>query len=502
MQNIAGRLLRGSIWVAAARALVNLLQFASTIFLARLLTPADFGLVALGTTMLAIVNSVTDMSLSQALIHHKEPTDEHFHTAWTLGAIRGLVLGAFVAAIGLPMAGFYHDSRLPGIMLAFGIATFLGGLTNPRRVMLAKDLVFWQEFLLSVSQKLVTVVLAIGIAWYYQSYWALVIGAVVGQVFADIISYTFIPFRPRFGVRHARELWSFSIWLTLGQAMSTINWRFDQLLVGSLLGRSALGFYSVGDNLAQTPTREATAPLTKTLYPAFSRISDDPVRLRRAYFRSQTLVTAIALPAGIGVALIARPLVELTMGAKWLPAVAIIQALSVVFALQTLGSLVAPLAMSLGHSKLLFRRDAQMFVVRLPIIIVATYAFGLPGLIYARCLTGMIAMVVNMTLIRNLIGTRLREQVGSSWRALGAAAAMALVVIVLQAMLPASSAHEGQLLAITVSIAAGALAYVGASTVMWWISGTPDGPEMEFQSLLSKILKRRSSVSTESTVST
>lgn len=489
--SIGAKLLRGSGWMAAARALVNLLGFTSTIVLARILEPSDFGLVALATTALAIINSVTDISINQALIHHRNPEDHHFHTAWTLSVIRGLVLGMLVAGCGWPMSWFYDDPRLLPIMLTLGASTFISGFANPRRVMLAKQLVFWQEFLLSVSQRLITVSVSIVIAVVYESYWALVLGVISGQIAANIISYTSLPFRPRFALRHARELWSFSVWLTFGQAMNTINWRLDQLLVGALLGKTALGFYAVGDNLAQIPSREATAPLTKTLFPGFSRIANDASRLRQAYTRAQALVTAIALPAGVGVALVAAPLVALALGEEWAPVVPIIEALATVFALQTFGSLAAPLAMSLGAPRLLFRRDVQMFFVRLPIIVAGTVAYGVTGLVYARCITGIIATVTNMTIVRGLIGVSLVKQVSGSGRTLISVSMMAAVVLLGQRLTSWDNQSTSVALSIATSAAIGAFVYVSALYIMWRVGGNPAGPEEEIRRLIKNMIERK-----------
>ena len=124
----------------------------------------------------------------------------------------------------------------------------------------------------------------------------------------------------------------------------------------------------MGDNLAQLPTREAIAPLTEPLYPAFSRVADDHERLRAGYQRAQAFITAVALPIGVGFALLASPLILHFMGEKWAPAVIVAQGLSAIFALQTLGSLAQPLGMAAGATKLLFKRDVQMFFVRLPVI--------------------------------------------------------------------------------------------------------------------------------------
>ena len=208
-----------------------------------------------------------------------------------------------------------------------------------------------------------------------------------------------LPFRPRITFGHIGEFFSFSAWLSAGQIVKTLNWRFDYLLVGKVLGTTALGYYTFGSNLARMPTQEATAPLTGTIYPSFASIRDDPPRLAAAYQRVQALVTAIAMPAGVGVAVIADPLVRLALGEKWVPAIFIIQALSSVFAVNTLGSLVQPLGMSKGETKILFLRDTQMLLVRVPIIIVAHGALRDAGRNLRPCFHGLLSTFVNMVLV-------------------------------------------------------------------------------------------------------
>jgi O-antigen/teichoic acid export membrane protein len=268
-------------------------------------------------TILLIVTTVTEFSLAEALIRHEKPEESHFSAAWTLNAARGLLLCLLFAVCAYPASKLFDEPRLFGVMLALGLSMLMGGLTNPRRIMLQRDLIFWQEFVLSVSQKFTGFVAAVAIAVIYHSYWALVIGTLVSQATNVIVSYLVLPFWPRITFRHMREFFSFSAWLTAGQIVSTLNWRFDYLLVGKMLGGVALGYYSVGSNLAMMPTREATAPLTQTIYPAFSSIRDDPSRLAAAYQRVQALVAAVALPAGIGVAVVADPLVRFSRSRPW-----------------------------------------------------------------------------------------------------------------------------------------------------------------------------------------
>ena len=120
MNNVSGRLIKGSAWMSASRAIVNVLSLLSTIVLARLLVPDDFGLVSLAMTFLMIVTSVTELSLSMALVRHEAPTPAHFDTAWTLNALRGLLVGALFAAGGWPVAAIYGDDRLVSVMAMLG----------------------------------------------------------------------------------------------------------------------------------------------------------------------------------------------------------------------------------------------------------------------------------------------------------------------------------------------------------------------------------------------
>lgn len=491
LPNILGRMVSGSMWLSGARLITNILAFMSMIVLARLLTPSDFGIVALGMTVLAIINAVTEMSLSQALIHHKNPQENHFHTAWTLGAARGFILALLMCGLAKPLVWLYTEPRLELVIYALAFSVFISGLGNPRRIMLAKELIFWQEFFLIVAQRLTTVVISIAVALIWQNYWALIVGTVIGQAVGSALSYLILPFRPKVMWQHTKELWSFSVWLTLGQAINTINWRFDQLLVGGVLGRAALGHYSVGDNLAQMPTREATAPLQQTLFPALAKIADEPHRLRHAYQRAQALITYLALPIGVGFALVAEPVVIAFLGEKWLPAVPVIQALSSVFALQTLGSMVQPLGMAMGYTKLLFKRDLQMFFVRLPIIIAGTVLYGLPGLIYARVGTGLIGALVNMFLIKKMTDLTVAAQLLVNLRTLFATCIMVIAALGIQAWLATTlgAGKSTQVVQILATIGLGALAYVIASGSLWLMLKRPEGPEREVITLTWSTLR-------------
>jgi lipopolysaccharide exporter len=484
------KLVKGVAWLGAAKVVVNLLALCSTLIMARLLTPGDFGLVALATAMLTIIQSVTSLSLSSALIHHKAPTDRHYHTAWTLNFVRAIFIGLLFCAAGPMMASAYSESRLVNIMLVIGVSVTLTGLNNPKTVALTRTLVFWQEFVMTVSQKLAGFVVGVGMAFIYKSYWALIGGMLASQFIGIVVSYLVIPFRPGFSLAYARELWSFSIWLTLGKIVNTLNWRLDQLLIGRHIGTTALGLYSVGDNLAGLPTAEAIGPLEATLFPGFKHVADDGVRLKQAYRSAQSLISAIALPVGVGVALIAQPLVLLAMGTKWLLVADVMQVLSCVFALQTLSSPVVPLAMAKGETKLLFNRDLLIFVVRVPIIVLAMYLGGLQGVIYARAITGTLGMYINMHLVRRLIGTEIIEQLSSNVRSLLSIIVMSVGVLSIEYYWGRDGTPILLGIKIAVFVLSGAILYSISHMGLWHLANKPKGPETEIVGMATKLFSK------------
>ena len=356
--------------------------------------------------------------------------------------------------------------------------------TSPR------DLIFWQEFVLNVSQKLTGFAVSVAIAMIYHSYWALVIGTLVSQVTNVATSYLVLPFRPSITFRHVREFFSFSAWLAASQIIVTLNFRLDNLLIGKVLGGTALGYYTVAGTLAIMPSREATLPLTQTIFPSFASIRNDPPRLAAAYQRVQALVSAIALPAGIGVATIADPLVRLGLGEKWVPAVYIVQALASIYALQTLGSLVRPLGMAKGETRALFMRDTQMLLVRVPIILAGLLLYGMPGVIFGRVFAGLISAFVNMYLVQRFIGVTVLKQLSANARALVSVAAMAACVSLASYYLPPAADTYALTTQLAFLVMLGALLYCGSTLLLWFLMNWPTGPETEILAIAGKVLAR------------
>jgi lipopolysaccharide exporter len=377
-----------------------------------------------------------------------------------------------------PVSILYKEPRLIAVTMWLGVTALLAGLTNPRQILLQRKLIFWQEFVLNVSQKIAAFVVSVGIAVVYRSYWALVIGTLAGQLTGIVVSYWVLPFRPHMTFRHLREFLSYSGWLSAG------------LLIGKMIDGAALGYYTVGSNLAMIPTREVIAPLTQTIFPGFANIRDDPARLAAAYQRAQALTTAVALPVGAGFALVADPLVRLALGEQWIPVIFIIQSLAAIFAFHTLGSLVQPLGLAKGETRLLFIRDTQLLFMRIPIVIAGMWLYGLEGLVVGRLVTGLFGTVINMCLVRRFIGVTVLQQFAANARALLSVATMAAAVSCVSHYLPHTTSQGVLTLQLAVLIVLGAAVYCGSTYLLWLMTKRPSGPEIEIQKIVGRLLAR------------
>jgi O-antigen/teichoic acid export membrane protein len=475
MSGIRGHLAKGAVWTLLARVSVSLVSLLSTFILARILMPADFGLVAIATTLLEVISAATNLSLASALIRHADPTEDHFHSAWTLNFIRATVIGTIFAVAAWPVAEGYDEPRLVAIMLMLAASVVMTGFANPKMVVFSRRLVFHQDFILQVSQKLVGFAVSVTLALLYGSYWALVLGVIASQATNIVVSYVLLPYTPRFRLRHWRELFSFSFWMTLQDFLHTLNWATDQLLIGALIGRTALGHFSVGSNLAGVPMREASMSISKLLFPGLSRVIHDPPRIRSAYISAQALLSAIILPVGFGLALCAHPVVLLAMGTKWLPIVPVIQGLSAISALQALGMLAKPLAMAQGVTRQLFVRNLASFAVCIPLSVTGLLLAGLNGVIIARIVAGLIAIGVDLYLVRQLIAIPIVRQITCNARSLASVTVMTLGIVACGPFLDMMELH----LRIAAIVCLGASLYLSTHYLLWLGTGKGEGPELE-----------------------
>ncbi|MEL7190363.1 MAG: lipopolysaccharide biosynthesis protein [Pseudomonadota bacterium] len=493
------KLLKGAGWVSAATIAVNSLGILSTIILARLLVPEDFGLVAIATALVGIVGVLTEFSLTQALIQHKNPSDEHYHTAWTMNVIRALVVGSIIAALGYPLSSFYEDSRLVEILWLLGFITVIGGFANPKMVVFKRALSFRQAFIVKSCSKIAGFVTVVSIAWIYKSYWALILGSLATEAAVLILTYVLKPFRPRLSLARYKELLSFSIWLTLGQWVQAVNWRSQPLLYGYLLPTGVLGQLSLSSRMVGRTIDQATSPIKAMLFPAFSRLQNEKERMRLGYIRSQGTICLITFPIAAGFAVLAEEIVQLVIGEQWLPAVPLMQMIALTRIFQTTQNL-GSVALATANTKKLFHRDLRAFLIRWPLIIAGLYLghrFGegdpywmLLGGMSGQMLTVAINAVLNMRLLAKISPITLSDHWSFLWRPSLAVGGMYAAVHFAGRYLPMASDSFTKAAMVVSLIALGAVIYLLVLYALWLAGGRRETIEKECAEILRDVIAK------------
>lgn len=480
---------RGAFSLGGARVASNLLSAGAILVLARLLTPEDFGIVAIATAILTVVQSCTELSLNNALIQKEEVEPSHIDTAWTMALIRSLLICLFFALASWPLSLVYANPEMMPVFIVSGLTGAMIGLQNPHIWLATKRMSFTPLALVQFSQKAAGIGLAIIFALIVKSYWAIIAGNAFGAIAAALFSYFLIPYRPRLSLKHVKEIWAFSGWMFFNQLFETLNWRIDQLIIGLVVPKAQLGIYAMADNFAVIPTRETIQPIRHALFPGLANLSKDIARLTRSHLLAQSSIAMLITPLGIGLALVAGPAVKIALGDQWLAAIPFVTICAVYYALGTFSMGLQPVAMALGKTKLLFIRQIFAVFVKIPLIIGGLITGGLIGAAMGRLISESITVMIEFLFLRHLLNISLWQQL--KHHALTICGLVSLTLGVFLADLLLANAHVGVATELAVKILAGGAFYAGAILVVWLATGRPAGPVTELVSFARRVTAQR-----------
>jgi len=208
--NLSGKVFKGTKWYTAMRWSIRGLGFISSAILARLLLPEEFGLVAIVMVICGFIVIIFDFGVNWALVQNSKATDDHFDTAWTLRLIESLAIAALLGGFSTLIASSYGDIRIEVICQILAVGTVIRGFENIGTVKFLKDMRYSKDFLYNVLPKVVSTFITIGLAFYYKSYMALVLGTVLHNIVVVVISYLIVSYRPKFSFKKLSDIWGFS----------------------------------------------------------------------------------------------------------------------------------------------------------------------------------------------------------------------------------------------------------------------------------------------------
>ena len=249
-------MIKGSMWMIAMRWAIRSIGLVSTAILARLLTPADFGLIAMAMLFIGLLEVFSSFGVDLALIRDHKANREHYDTAWTFKLIQGVALAVIMVFAAPYLALYFHETKVVNVIRVLAVATLVSGFQNIGIVAFRKELDFASEFKYMVYVKLISFIVTIIFAFYFKNYWALVLGVLASKFANVILSFVMHPFRPKVSLKKAGVLWHFSKWMVVLDFGVFITGKIDEILIGGMKSTVDLGFYNVGSDLTSMTSNE------------------------------------------------------------------------------------------------------------------------------------------------------------------------------------------------------------------------------------------------------
>jgi O-antigen/teichoic acid export membrane protein len=462
---------------------------ASTLIMARILVPSDFGLLAMATTFAGAVDGLSQLGLQEALIRRPEDDQRLHDTAFTLQTGRAALTSA-VLAISAPAAGgWFNEPRLTPVLWVLAAGAAISGFRNIGIVAFRRQMNYDRQFLLLCLPRLIQVAVTIPLALLWRSYWALLVGIIVSKIAELAFSYLLHPYRPRFSFSGWRELAAFSMW-TWAASVASIIWnRCDPIVIGPALGATQLGIYVLASEIACLPVTELLAPAAEVLFAGLSMAQKRGTSPITTAIPISVAMLLIITPVVIAISCASGYIVAVCLGPKWVaaqPVVAIIVWIG----------LFSPFSFVCGAALISANRVKRSFVVNC-----LTSLIKLSGLATVVSLTSDLVkitavgvLIVGVEAVVFLLALRGAGRVSAAASTGGILRIVISIVVTISLVSATGLAWRPVAMPVGQAMVSGALLCFVAMTgfgisviTVWRIAGRPEGPETQIANLIREV---------------
>lgn len=479
-------MVRGAFWTVAMRFGVRILGLVNTVIMARILMPSEYGIVAMASVVVGIIQSLLDFGAGTALLRKNSLDKDYIDSAWTLRVLEGALL-ALLLIILSPVASLYFgESKVMVALCAFGFSMMVGGVANIGLILAQKSYNFEVEFKVYISAAVVRVLVTILAGLTLRDYRALILGIVIGELASTVLSYVMHSYRPRWNTRNIREIWALTKWLMLSSTGRYILRRGDELIAGRIAGSAGIfGVYSVGSDLGQMPTSEVGQAMQRAVLPLLSSMSDSYKDVNSSVIKVVNAVNTVTWPLGLGLAALAGPFTLLILGQNWTETQFYMAGFALVGVLQSLPSAINTLLVLRGHTKQHSMTVWFELCAFLLASIVLVPMFSLMGLVGARAIGAVVGFGRTTMFARNLCQLNVTALFHGLWRPVIGALLMFFLVHWV------SARFDGMVEQLIAGVSVGATFYIAWCLLTWVVSGRPDGLELMVLRWLKLAILRR-----------
>jgi lipopolysaccharide exporter len=459
--SLGTRTLRGMFWAYGSYVGGRVLVLFSTAILARILAPDDFGLVALALIFIALLETVADLGVGQALII--APDDEvktRAETAWLFSVALGAGLALLTAILGPAAATFFREDGLIAMLPVLGINFFVRSLGSTHYAIAQKRLDFRSRTAAEIADVVVRGSVGVALAVLGLGAWSLVLAYVAGTATLTAVLWTMVPWRPSFRPRRGdlRLLLRFGGTLSAVDVIAAILANVDYVLIGRVLGTTALGLYTLAFRLPELLILNLSVVAGRVLFPAFAAVGED--QRAEAFITSFRYTLMVSLPIAVGLAALAAPLTTLAFGDQWSGSVTPMKVLTLYALGVTVGIPAGATYKAVGRADILLK----LAIPRACLLILLLAIFvdrGIAAVASCQAVVAGLFAVIGIAVASRMLRTGAASLARAAWPALVASGAMGVVTLALSAVI------DPPLLRLAGCVVAGGAAYAG---ILWLVA--------------------------------
>ncbi len=455
------RVMRAFGWNITSQGVRQVTRIAYGVAIARLVTPREYGLAGMALVFASLWIVFSDLGFGTALIQRQRVTDRDRSTVFWMTATVGFVMTAAGFLLAGPLADFYRQPQVKPLFQLLSLVFVVGALGMTQSAVLQRELDFRSLELRIMAGIVAGAAVAVALAAAGFGAWALVANELTICVVSTALMWVMSSWRPRFefSVSTLRDFGGYSANLVGKSFLDYLGRNSDNILVGRFLGSAPLGAYSAAYNIMLLPLQNLVRPIQETLFPALSRMQDEPRQIARIWLRTTRLLAALIAPAMFGLLIVAPDFVPVVLGHRWHSAVPIVQILAGVAVLQSLSTGLRVLA-AVGQARALFRFSVVFNVITL-IAFAVGLRWGIVGVAAAYAIVNLPLQLFFVRMTARAVGISVRDFVLSLRGVAVATLGMASFVEATRLVL----VHEGAPPAVRLvaSIAVGFATYVPLS---------------------------------------
>lgn len=403
---IRHRVLEAGGWAMAGFAVEKGMGFLQLIVLTRLLLPGDFGLMAASAAVLLAIQTFSELGLEPAVIAKPKVTDEDLRVAWTLSVIRGVVLTIGLWGLADVIAGSLRIPELGFFLRVHAVGVLLQSLHSPALFVLLKQLDLRRRVSFDLSRRLVESAATIGLAWWWQSAWALLGGQLIAFLFGSLLSFWIAPCRIRWSLDRTalQTLWSYGRYQNVTAWFLFTVMSGGDFVVGRSLGVAGLGQYQLAMAIPTMIGIRAMSVISQISLPTYALMQKDRAGVLRALSLQMSVTGMIVVPSAMAVAILAPYLVPFVFGPSWTAAIEPLRVLCLFAIAAAFCSVMAAFHCGANRPDLQTKIWAVMCACYVPMVLSFTMSWGLVGAAWALALTFLVGLGLHLKATVQILG--------------------------------------------------------------------------------------------------